>query len=84
MATDVSQELEAFRRFLGEQLSSGQTSLTPEGCLALWRVHHPTSRALRADVQAVQEALDDMDAGETGQPFDQFLAEFRARSGLPA
>lgn len=83
MATDPTHELEAFHRFLAEQLADGGSSLTPEECLELWRVQHPTAEQLRADVQAVREAVADMEAGDAGQPLGEFVAEFRQRNHLP-
>src|SRR5436853_451831 len=47
MAADPTHELEAFHRFLGEQLADGGSSLTPEECLELWRAQHPTAEQLR-------------------------------------
>jgi hypothetical protein len=82
MAAESTHDLEAFHHFLGEQLTNGGSSLTPEECLELWRAQHPTSEQLRANVQAVQEALADMEAGDVGQPLAQFLAEFRQRNNL--
>ena len=41
MIADPHHDLEAFHRFLGEQLTNGSTSLTPEECLVLWRARHP-------------------------------------------
>jgi hypothetical protein len=77
MASDPIPELEAFHRFLGEQLANGGRALTPEECLELWRAQHPAGEQLRASVRAVQEALADMEAGDAGEPLAQFLAEFR-------
>ena len=31
---------------------------------------------------AVKDALADMDAGDTGQPFDEFMCELRQRRGI--
>jgi len=44
MIADPHHDLEAFHRFLGEQLTNGGTSLTPEECLVLWRARHPLQR----------------------------------------
>jgi hypothetical protein len=35
------------------------------------------------DLVAIQEAIEDMDAGDTGIPFEEFDREFRARHNLP-
>jgi hypothetical protein len=75
-------ELEAFHQFVGDQLANGGSALTPEECLDLWRAQHPQDDERDAGVQAVQEALADMQAGDTGQPLEEFLAEFRARRRL--
>ena len=73
-------DLRDFHRFLGDQLAHGGTETTPEECLDLWRAEHPRNDELAADVQAVREALADREAGDSGQPIEEFLAEYRARS----
>ena len=82
MAAHPTHELESFHRFLGEQLANGGSSLTPEECLEPWRAENPVGEELRASVQAIQEALADMEAGDTGQLLEPFLAEFRQRNNL--
>ncbi len=77
-------ELDSFHRFLGEQLASEGPALTPEECLALWRAQHPLDDELSASTRAIREALDDMEAGDTGQPLDIFLSEFRTDRRLPS
>jgi hypothetical protein len=77
-------ELESFHQFLGTQLANGGSALTPEECLDLWRAEHPLDDELRAGVHAIQEALADMEAGDAGQPLEEFLREFRARRRLPS
>ena len=76
-------ELEAFHQFLGDQLANGGSALTPEECLDIWRAEHPRDDELRAGVQAIQEALTDMEAGDAGQPLEEFLRDFRARGAPP-
>ncbi len=75
-------ELKSFHRFLGDQLADEGSSLTPEECLDLWRAQHPLDEELSASTRAIQEALDDMKAGDIGQPLEAFLAEFRSRQRL--
>jgi hypothetical protein len=41
MIADPERDLEAFHRFLGEQLTNEGSCLTPEECLVLWRARHP-------------------------------------------
>ena len=84
MDIDARVELEAFRRFLEQQLSDGGYSLSPEECLDLWRAQHPLDGQTWEDINAVKEALDDMEAGDLGEPFHQFSEEFRKKNRLPA
>jgi hypothetical protein len=76
-------ELDAFHRFVGVQLANGGSTLTPEECLDLWRSQHPLDEEIDAGIEAIQEALDDMEAGDSGQPLEEFLAEFRAQRRSP-
>jgi hypothetical protein len=78
-AIEVMNELEAFHRFLGDQLANGDAALTPEECVDLWRAQNPAYDELYSDVQAVKEALDDMEAGDHGIPLQDFLSEVRGK-----
>jgi hypothetical protein len=77
-------ELESFHHFLGTQLANGDPALTPEECLDLWRAQHPPDEELEAGRQMIQEALDDMKAGDHGQLLQEFLTEFRTTRRLPS
>jgi hypothetical protein len=79
MTTDVTQDLLAFRRFLDEQIESGQDQLTPEESLALWREQR---RDLEESAAAIKQALAEMEAGDAGVPLEQFAAEFRSRNSI--
>jgi hypothetical protein len=81
MATRQDNELARFHDFVGQQLAGGG-KLSPEEALDLWRAAHPQSEEFRESVQAVKDALDDMDAGDTGEPFDEFMRELRRSRGL--
>ena len=70
-------ELEAFHRFLGDQLANGDAALTPEECVDLWRTRNPAANDLHSDVLAIKEALEDMAAGDHGIPLEDFLSEVR-------
>ncbi|WP_425615816.1 hypothetical protein NA78x_005747 [Anatilimnocola sp. NA78] len=43
----------------------------------------PTPEEFEADVLAVRQALDDMAAGDTGIPFEEFDKKLRAKYNLP-
>ncbi len=82
-AAELMNELQAFHQFIADQLANGGSSLTPEECVDLWRAQNPGEQELRAGVEAIEEALADMEGGDLGAPFSEFVAEFRARKRLP-
>ncbi|HJQ82157.1 MAG TPA: hypothetical protein VJ828_19485 [Lacipirellulaceae bacterium] len=82
MSTDANYELQSFHQFIGEQLSIGHTSLSPEEALELWRLENRSPEEYQADVEAIREALADMEAGDRGTPVEEYLAEFRTRRNL--
>jgi hypothetical protein len=81
--SDPRFELREFHFFLGERLAAGDDLLSPEEALDQWRDVHPPSEACAQDIVAVQEALAEMAAGDTGLPLDEFDRQFRLRHGLP-
>ena len=83
MATDSSNELSAFVEFLTDQLDAGRTELSPEEALDDWRAAHPAEEDLAESAAAIQHALDDMDAGDTGIPLEEFDRQLRERHNLP-
>jgi hypothetical protein len=76
-------ELAQFHQFLAEKLADGGSQLSPEEVLREWRAVHPSSDLLADDYEAVRRALDEMEAGDTGTPFDDFDRQFRAKHNLP-
>lgn len=79
MSTEIFGELESFRRFLEEQIESGNANLSPEESLQLWRAQR---RERDGSVSAVKEALAEMEAGVAGKPLQQFTNEFRLRNKI--
>ena len=85
MSTDFSdsrQELVSFHHFIGERLNGGSANVSPEEALERWRRQHRSAEEYEEDVQAIREALDDMDAGDTGILWEEFDQEFRKRHNL--
>ncbi len=76
-------DLRDFHRFVGEKVNNGEASLSPEEVLDEWRMLHPAPEAIEEDVAAIQEAIDDMENGDRGIPFEEFDRDFRARHNLP-
>jgi hypothetical protein len=83
MSAQQTNELPDFHRFLTEKLSNGGATLTPEEVLDEWRESHPEPEQIDEDeFAAIQEALDDMKNGDHGRPFDEVMAELRAKYNL--
>jgi hypothetical protein len=81
--SNVASDLAQFHQFIGARLGQGDGELTPEEALELWRSEHPGPDNFEDSVAAIQEALDDVAAGDCGRPFDVFDREFRGRHNLP-
>ena len=82
MSTSVANELANFHHFVAERLERGEGEISPEQALDLWRAEHPGPDEFGDTVQALREAIADMEAGDTGVPLDQFDREFRARHNI--
>jgi hypothetical protein len=54
---------------------------SPEELLRQWRLRQ--QREYDATVKALREAIADMEDGDTGKPFDEFLDEFRQKHHIP-
>jgi len=76
-------ELSEFHRFLGEKLNHSDTLISPEEALDEWRAEHSIEEEEQSDLEAIQEALADFDAGDRGVPIEEFDREFRIKHGLP-
>jgi|ThiBio_inoc_plan_1041526.scaffolds.fasta_scaffold05993_5 hypothetical protein len=84
MAIERANDPRAFHDFLGAKLSNGGASLTLDEALGLWDIENSTDQERAATVEALREALADKEAGDTGMPVDDFLADFRRKRNLPA
>jgi hypothetical protein len=84
MSTRPLSELRDFHRFVGERVDHGGASLSPEEVLDEWRTLHPDPEAVAEDTAALQEAIDDMEKGDAGIPFEEFDRDFRSRRNLAA
>ena len=82
MKADTHSELERFQSFVVEKLSNGNSDLTPEQVLDLWRIENPTTDEHAANVEAIREAVADMEAGDHGRPYKEVLDEIRERLRL--
>jgi archaellum component FlaC len=74
---ETMNELASFHQFLSVKMNEFGSRVSPEEVLDLWRATHPSKFDFEQDVKAVQEALDDMQAGDGGIPVNEFDAGFR-------
>jgi hypothetical protein len=82
MATELRTELQEFQEFVTDQLRNGGAELTPEEVLGEYRMFHPTPEQHAANVEAVKEALRDMENGDRGRPVEDVLRELREELGI--
>ncbi len=77
MAT-TDQEIDGFAEFAKDQLRRGETSSIEELFDRWWFLQSSAEDAL-----AIQASIRDMERGETGRPFEQFVGEFRKQNRIP-
>ena len=71
------EQLESFYRFATNQIAAGATGTSIDELYDRWRIEHPSSNELEANVAAVEAALDDMEAGDTGRDAHLLVRELR-------
>jgi hypothetical protein len=84
MSHAIHSDLEQFQLYLATQVQSGNAALSPEECLARYRAEHPTAAEFQQRVDEIRQAIDEMDRGDRGRPYQQVLAELRQRYQLSA
>ena len=77
-------DLASFHRFISIRLEVGDPALTPEEALDLWRSENPSRAEFAETTAAIQEAIREMESGDTGLPLDEFDREFRDSRGICA
>jgi hypothetical protein len=82
MATDLVNDLLAFRTFIDDQLDGGRAPLSLDEALVAWELANQSDAERHATHQAIRQGLDDVAAGRT-RPVEEFDREFRGKHGLP-
>jgi hypothetical protein len=82
MSVNLNDELARFSRFVSERVGAGRGDLSPEEALDLWRSENPSEAEQTETIHAVEEALEELRAGDPGVSLEAFDAEFRQRNGL--
>jgi len=75
-------ELEQFHRFAAEKLAAGTEPDSLQDLLDLWYSENPDPRVMQDDILAVKAALRDLDNGDRGIPYEEFMHELRTRYAL--
>lgn len=77
-------DLNQFQAFAKVAIAQSGDRLTLDDLWDQWRLEHPTQEEFEEDVLAVKEAIDDMERGDRGIPFDQHIDEMRKKHNLPS
>ena len=72
------QELDRFHKFATERIRGGDDKSIYD-LLAEWELQQPSSQQIKRNAQAIQESIDDMQAGDLGKPARELIAELRQR-----
>jgi hypothetical protein len=56
-------------------------TVSPEEALDPWRALHP-GLLDGDDLAALEEAIEDLENGDAGVPFEEFMKNFRAANGI--
>jgi hypothetical protein len=83
MSTQPTNDLQGFHQFVGDKVNAGGAAQSPEEILDEWRLLHPSPNDVSDELAAIQEAIDDLENGDLGVPFEEFDRDFRARRQLP-
>ena len=81
MAIERVNDLQAFKNFVDAQLAQDSVPTLDE-VLARWDVENETAEDNASTIQALREALAEMEAGDTGIPVHEALAELRRKHHL--
>lgn len=76
------ESLDRFHQFALQQIEASDSSLSFDEVYEQWRIEHPSQEEFDADARAIQESLRDMENGETGRDFEEFMSDFRKRNRL--
>ena len=81
MATDRSNDLQAFRDFADALLANRGAGMTLEEALDRWEYEHSPEEEKEETVRAIRRGLDDMYAGRT-RPAEEVLGELCRKHGI--
>jgi len=77
--TATLHEIDSFAQFAKDHVVQGGADATIDELFDHWRTQNPPPK----DLLAIKAAIRDIENGETGQPYEEFAAEFRVRNNIP-
>jgi hypothetical protein len=80
MSVDQDQ-LDSFHQFATQRIRSGEAASMDE-LVDAWSGAELSKEQLDRNATAIQEAIDDMEAGDTGRPASEVIGDIRAKHGL--
>ena len=81
--TTAQEQLDSFYQYANHQLAGGQSHLSVEELLDLWRIENPSSEGYSEDVAAINAAIEDYKNGDRGRPASEVGRELREHLKLP-
>lgn len=81
MAIDRSNDLQAFRHFVDQQLSDGGANLTLDEALDRWVRENESEEEREDTFEAIRQGLADVEAGRV-MPAREAIAELRRKHNL--
>jgi predicted transcriptional regulator len=82
MATERSNDLKAFKGFIEEKLSDGETIFTLDEALAHWEYENQTDEEREETLRSIRRGFADVEAGRV-RPAREALEELRRKHNLP-
>jgi hypothetical protein len=79
----TQQQIDSFHGFATRQVGSGHVDLSMDDLFELWQAEQAIDAELSDSIVAVRSALSDTEAGDTGEPFSEFITELRGRHSAP-
>ena len=75
--------IESFRSFALERLGRKDGDLSIDELYDCWRRENTDDEHGREHLLAVKASLRDLERGERGRPFEEFVRDFRTRRQIP-
>jgi hypothetical protein len=79
--SDTLTQIDDFRRYAEQRVAAGEKRTVVE-LFDDWLEDSRPNADREADLQAIEEALREYDAGNLGRPYEEVIAEVRQKYGL--